>query len=74
MFKIEKNIEMPMGKHRGKKPIWLTLIMQMEVGDSVLVTSNQATALKNAAKKMNRETKQSIHNCEDGFVRVWRKS
>tara|TARA_R100001443_G_scaffold20454_3_gene32416 strand:+ start:8515 stop:8727 length:213 start_codon:yes stop_codon:yes gene_type:complete len=68
-MKIEKNIPMPSKSHRNSK---YQFIVDMEVGDSVLVKSKStAMCLVTRAKYIRPEWRLSIRTMPDG-VRVWR--
>jgi hypothetical protein len=66
-MKIEKNITVP------RKPVkWVPLVKQMDVGDSVLVTTpSDRSALTTALKAQGYEV---ATRKEDDKFRVWRMS
>ena len=69
-MRIDKNIPVP--RKQVKKAIWATLVDNMDVGDSVLVSNvAERAALTNAIKAQGYEatTRQ-----EDDKFRVWRLS
>jgi hypothetical protein len=67
---IEKNIPIP--RKQVKKAKWVLLVDQMDVGDSVLVTTKtERASLTNAIKAQGYEV---TTRKEDDKFRVWRLS
>lgn len=52
-IKIERNVPMPEKYSRHQRGRWQKLVLKMKVGDSVLVTRNQAHSLYQAIRKLN---------------------
>jgi hypothetical protein len=67
-IEIEKGVAVAVSRRGGR---WLTLISKMEVGDSVVLTSqNEAASMHDAFVRANLPvTKRTI---ADGQIRVWR--
>ena len=73
-MKIEKNIPIP-DKRSSEGNRWVDLAKQMEVGDSVLVTSISGRSAITAALKSNGYTQISRLITKDPMqIRVWRQS
>ena len=69
-MRIDKNIPVP--RKQVKKAIWATLVDNMDVGDSVLVSNvAERAALTNAIKAQGYE---ATTRKEDDKFRVWRIS
>ena len=69
-MRIDKNIPVP--RKQVKKAIWATLVDNMDVGDSVLVSNvAERAALTNAIKAQGYE---ATTRKEDDKFRVWRLS
>jgi hypothetical protein len=63
-IKIEQNIPMP---PRSK---WAKVISEMNIGDSVVLTTNETMALRNQAKSMGMDVASRI--IKPNQLRVWR--
>jgi len=74
MITIDKGFPIPQQGTKGRHPKWQILYTEMQVGDSVLITTGQAIALTKAAKVLGGNVRQSSRDCENGFTRVWRIS
>ena len=73
-MKIEKNIPIP-DKRSSEGNRWVDLAKQMEVGDSVLVTSISGRSAITAALKSKGYTQISRLITKDPMqIRVWRQS
>ena len=67
-MKIEKNIPIP-AKSTGPKELYPPLLKQMQIGDSILLTTSQYAGLNLAARKMGiKITSRAVDNKR----RVWR--
>jgi len=67
-MKIEKNIPIP-EKNTGPKELYPPLLKQMQIGDSILLTTSQYAGLNLAARKMGiKITSRAVDNKR----RVWR--
>ena len=70
-MKIEKGIPIPERRDAKSRGFWQSIISQMEIGDSVVVTSNneRRCLMQALYKKGLRATNQIL---PDGSYRVWR--
>jgi len=70
---IEKDIPIPASRKPGRSADKYAILMDMEVGDSVLVTGVKAASVAHQARFIGKDTgyKFTVRPVEGG-VRVWR--
>lgn len=70
-MKIEKNVPMPKNR-QGRPRIYDSTLLQMQVGDSILLPKLKANALYQAAKRINIPVSQRWEDSSHTHIRTWR--